>query len=160
MNEEILKLFIKYRSSGVLIDTNILLLFIVGSLNPDLISTTSRTASFTFRDFQIVSKAIDFFEVKISTPHILTEVSNLIGRNVSIGSALGSYIETCTEEFTQGSALASQECFPKFDLADTATYSISKNRFLVITDDGPLYGLLTSQGIDAVNLATLRRLIS
>ena len=37
MNDYLLDLFTKYRKSGILIDTNILLLFVVGSLNPDLI---------------------------------------------------------------------------------------------------------------------------
>lgn len=160
MNEEILKLFKKYRHSGVLVDTNILLLFIVGSLNPELISRHSRTACFTFADFQIISKAIDFFEKKVSTPHILTEVSNLIGRDKHFRRALGSYIETATEKFASAAGFVSKDFFLKFGVADAATCEISKNEYMVITDDGSLYGFLINNGIDAVNLTTLRRLIS
>lgn len=159
MNEEILRVFNKYKHSGVLVDTNLLLLFIVGSLDPELISRHSRTARFTYDDFQIINRVIDFFETKISTPHILTEVSNLIGRDLPIRNALGSYIATSTEKFAQGFELVAKESYLKFGLADTATFTISKNKYLVITDDGPLLGFLTSNGIDAVDLRTLRRLL-
>ena len=115
MNDYLLDLFTKYRKSGILIDTNILLLFVVGSLNPDLIPKISRTASFSFQDFQIVEKTIDFFDNKITTPHILTEVSNLIDR-VEIQDALRTYVEIAIEQFIESSRVVANNMFSKFGI--------------------------------------------
>lgn len=156
MNEYFLGLFTKYRKSGVLIDTNILLLFIVGSLNPDLIPKVSRTANFSFQDFQIVEKTIDFFDNKITTPHILTEVSNLIDR-VEIQDAFRSYVEIVVEQFIESSRVITNEMFSKFGLTDAAILELSKDSYLVLTDDGPLLGLLENKGVDAISLNMLRK---
>lgn len=69
MNDYVLSLMTKYRTNGILIDTNILLLFIVGSLDPDLILRFSRTTNFSIQDFQIVAKVIDFLKRR-SPPRI------------------------------------------------------------------------------------------
>ncbi len=156
MNDYLLDLFTKYRKSGILIDTNILLLFVVGSLNPDLIPKISRTASFSFQDFQIVEKTIDFFDNKITTPHILTEVSNLIDR-VEIQDALRTYVEIAIEQFIESSRVVANNMFSKFGMADTGILELSKGAHLVLTDDGPLMGILGNTGVDAISLKMLRK---
>lgn len=159
MNEEILKLFVKYKTSGVLVDSNLLLLFVVGSLGPELIPRVSRTANYSFEDFQVLEKTIEFFEQKITTPNILTEVSNLIGNRGDFQEALGAFISEADEIFLKSINLVMQKGFSQFGLADTATFEVAKNQFLVITDDGPLYGFLRNIGVDVVNLLTLRKLV-
>lgn len=119
MNDYFLELFTKYRKYGILIDTNILLLFVVGSMNPDLIPRVSRTANFSFQDFQIVEKAIDFFDKKITTTHILTEVSDLIDRE-EIQEGFRSYIEMAVEQIIGNSQVIRNEMFSKFGLTDAA----------------------------------------
>lgn len=160
MNDYFLELFTKYKKKGILVDTNILLLFVVGSLSPDLIKRISRTAHFSIQDFQIISKVIDFFDVRITTPHILTEVGNLIGNRNDIRNALRSYIEIVEERFSESVKIVSDDAFSKFGLTDTAVLDLSKNSCIVLTNDGPLYGLLVSKGVDVVSLALLRQAVS
>ncbi len=83
----------------------------MSSLNPQLIPNLKRTSAYTIQDFQIVSWLIDHFEVKVTTPHILTEVSNLIGRRSEIQRALGVYINIVHEQFVNSSAIAANETF-------------------------------------------------
>lgn len=97
MSDYFLDLFTRHRTQGLLIDTNILLLFVVGSVNPDLIPKLSCTSNYSIQDFQIVETAIDFFETKVTTPHILTEVSNLVDRKES-QEGLSSFVAICTRE--------------------------------------------------------------
>lgn len=70
----------EYRPRGVLVDANILLLFFIGSYDTKLITRFKRTSRFTVRDYELVGNFLAAFERRITTPHILTEVSNLAGQ--------------------------------------------------------------------------------
>lgn len=61
MNEYLLGLIQKYKARGVLTDTNILILYIIGSFDPNLIGTSKATSQFTQDDFLRVAKFIDYF---------------------------------------------------------------------------------------------------
>jgi len=156
MNDYLLKLIQKYRFRGVLIDTNILLLYIVGTVNTNLIRNFKRTAKFTEEDFYYVSKFIDYFDLKITTPHILTEVSDLLGNRIELQNALGKYIDLMEEKFLESSQIAKTKTFLQFSLADTAISETAKNSYLVMTDDNPLFSYLVNQKIDTVNLDQIR----
>ncbi|HEV7645893.1 MAG TPA: hypothetical protein VGO50_18280 [Pyrinomonadaceae bacterium] len=144
MNEYLLPLIQKYKQKGILIDTNIFLLYIVGSLDISLVPEFKRTSDFSESDFEKVSKFIDFFDVKITTPNILTEVSNLIGKKPELRAALGIYITKLNEIFIESAKVSEHNAFIEFGLTDTAILNISKDSFLVVTDDRPLYGYLTT----------------
>lgn len=74
------ELFSRYRQKGILIDTNILLLLFVGIVNRERISKFNRTQQFTPEDFDILQEIILYFPKIVTTPNILTEVSNLAGQ--------------------------------------------------------------------------------
>jgi len=151
-----LKLIQKYKQKGLLIDANIVLLYIIGSIDILLIRDFSRTAMFTEDDFYKISKFIDYFELKITTPHILTEVSNLIGNKQNLQSFLGAYIEKTKEIFLESANVSKNNAFLNFGLADIAISETAKNSYLVVTNDNPLFGYLVNQRIDAVSLDQLR----
>jgi rRNA-processing protein FCF1 len=156
MNEYLFETIQKYKKRGLLVDTNILLLYIVGSLDIELIRNFGRTATFTTDDFSVISEFIEFFEVKITTPHILTEVSNLIGNRKNLQTVLKKYIELTQEKFTPSVEVTQNDSFNIFGLADTAIADTARDFFLVVTDDKPLFGYLINRGIDAVSLDQLR----
>src|SRR5438045_51552 len=71
----------KYRTKGILLDTNLLVLFFVGLLDPGRVSSFSRTKNhgFTKAEFSLLEKIVSSTSAKIiTTPHILTETSGLI----------------------------------------------------------------------------------
>ena len=156
MNQHLLKLIQTYKNKGLLIDTNILLLYIVGSFDPILIRDFKRTANFNEDDFDIVSKFIRLFDFLITTPHILTEVSNFIDKRQNLQAVLKGYIENSKEIFMESSELSKQVTFLKFGLADSSVTHTAKDKYLIFTDDRPLYGFLINSQIDAVNLEQLR----
>ena len=156
MNEYLFSLVNKYKDKGVLIDTNLLLLYLVGSLDLNLIRNFKRTAFFTEDDFELVSEFIKNFDQTITTPHILTEVSDFIDNREKLQAVLKIYIETTKEIFIDSIKLSKKDTFLKFGLADTSvTYSAETN-YLIYTDDRPLYGFLIHSGIEAVNLDEIR----
>ena len=73
-------LFSRYRRQGILIDTNILLLYFVGTVNRERISQFNRTEKFTPEDYDILQSMMQQFQKIVTTPNILTEVSNLINQ--------------------------------------------------------------------------------
>ena len=80
MRADLARLIHEYRPRGVLVDTTILLLFFVGSDNTRLITTFKRTHQFTEQDYASIVAILTAFNRRITTPHILTEVSTLAGQ--------------------------------------------------------------------------------
>jgi hypothetical protein len=150
-----------YRDKGLLIDTNVLLLFFVGLHNRESIQRFKRTVHFTPDDFDCLAGVIQLFKRVVTTPSVLTEVSNFLGElgeavrfSVFQGFSLG--IQRFQEDFTPSRELAQERCFPKFGLTDTGILRSAKGKFLVLTDDFKLAGYLERQGIDVLNFNHLR----
>lgn len=157
MNIYVKKLIQKYKFRGLLTDTNLLLLYIIGSFDIELIRNFKRTSHYSIDDFYIVSDFLKLFEKKIVTPHILTEVSDFIDNRREIQALLKIFVEKESEEsYTESKIVVQNKEFTTFGLADTATIEIAKNSYLIFTDDNPLYGFLLNSKIDAVNLSLLR----
>jgi hypothetical protein len=150
----------KYRTKGILLDTNILLLYIVGTLYDGRPQDFKRTSKFSEEDFEILLKLLNSFDIKVTTPNILTEVSNLIGNRIELHEPLAGYIKITQESFIKSTSLVEEDFFAEFGLADTATVNMAKDSFLVVTDDGPLYGLLINNRVDAINFDQLRTELS
>jgi hypothetical protein len=156
MNDYITQMISKYRKLGVIIDTGVLLLYIVGSINPSLIRNYARTASYDENDFIEVSKFTDLFDKKITTPHILTETSDLLKDGYDMHKALKGFICSSEEKFIESREIAECESYTRFGLADSSIIEIARNSHLIFTADNRLYGYLTSMGIDAVSMDDLK----
>ncbi len=68
----------KHLQSGILVDTNLLLVLLIGKINKRLIGG-KRTEKYSQDHYYILVNFIKDFKRLITTPHILTEVSNLGG---------------------------------------------------------------------------------
>lgn len=68
----------KHQKSGVLVDTNLLLILLIGKIDRRLIGG-KRTEIYTEDHFHILVDFLNKFQWLITTPHILAEVSNLGG---------------------------------------------------------------------------------
>lgn len=152
-----------YRDKGLLllIDTNLLLLFFVGLQSRQDIARFKRTNAFTPHDFEFLAGVISSFKLVVTTPSILTEVSNLLGqfhywnRNI-IFEGFAKAIQRFQEEFIPSRELANEPFFPKFGLTDTGIIQSARGKFLVLTDDFELAGYLESQAIAVSNFNQLR----
>lgn len=67
----------KYQKKGILIDTNLLILLLVGSFNENLISNFKRTINYTVEDYKYLKTFLLGFDKHFYTPNILTEITNL-----------------------------------------------------------------------------------
>lgn len=165
-DEYISALFSLYKSKGILIDTNLLLLYFVGMYDPRRILSFERTRSraFTVEEFILLAHIFAFFDKKITTPNILTEVSNLSGKlSEEERSAYFFEFEKQTslldEEYTPSTTICPLKHFKNFGLTDSGIIELVKGKYLVLSDDGPLVGYLQNVGIDAVNFNHIRFLV-
>jgi len=67
----------KHRSKGALIDANLLVLYLVGKTNKRRIRDFKPCDRFETEDFDLLEDLVGYLGKVFTTPHILTEVSNL-----------------------------------------------------------------------------------
>ena len=151
----------KYRSKGVLIDANLLIGLLVGRLDPKYLPHCRATKNFTQDDFDRLAFMVSQFDKIITTPHILTEVSNLAGRlphplDTEFRTMFGHILQTLSEQSRPAADIGRHEHFVRFGLTDTAISMIAPGSYLVLTVDLALYGFLESRAVDVINFNHIR----
>src|ERR1035437_9668843 len=63
--------------AGILVDTNLLVLFVVGRVNRNRIETFKRTRQYTMDDYDLLVQVLGNFERLYTVAHVLAEMSNL-----------------------------------------------------------------------------------
>lgn len=150
------------RMAGVLIDTNLLVLYSIGLYDKNRIEQHKRTRTYTPEDFDLLVRFANLFKKVITTPNILTEVSNLLeGTAYQYGpvlSHLPQYIQVIEEIYfpSHSTIQATHHHFFKFGLSDMVSFELAKQRYLVLTDDLDFCSFLQSNNLPALNFNNLR----
>jgi hypothetical protein len=139
----------------LLLDTNVLLLWIVGLAKPAAIGG-KRLEKYDRRDFDLVSRWAAQVPKHISTPHILAEVSNFLGsgfqRLVPLGTEfLAGYISELDEVYTPARDVVKSAEFEVLGLTDAAIHHIATSDIRVVSTDKFLVGRLAAKGVNVVN---------
>jgi len=161
VRDSYLEVISRYRKSGILVDTNILLLYFVGHVDPQRIPFFKRTAHFAIEDFTLLTNLLACFEKVVTTPNILSEVNSLsqqFGEPVKTKFFMNfsREIEIIDEHYIESKTVAIQEEFIKFGLTDSVIINLTSKRFLVLTDDFRLSQYLSRQNIDVINFNHIR----
>jgi rRNA-processing protein FCF1 len=163
MTDPILGTLERHRSRGVLVDTNILLLYFVGRFAPRMISQFKRTRAFDVQDYHLLARLLTGFRRIVTTPNVLSEVNGLSAqiREPLRTKYFGQFAREITaldEHYVPSAEAACVEHFTKLGLTDAAILALARSNYLVLTDDVTLYLLLESAGIDVLNFNHLRPL--
>ena len=151
----------RYRRRELFLDTNLLLLYFVGAFRPDRIRSFKRTSRYSDDDFALLEKVISGFKRMMTTPHVLTEVSNLMGQceeplRSDLRGWLSTAIEGWNETSTASRTLAKAAHFLRLGLTDTAIADLTPGSCLILTDDRPLAGLLEAKGMAVIRFSDLQ----
>src|SRR5260370_39822148 len=94
MIDEFLRLVDRHRQNGILVDANLLLLLVVGRFDEQRIQRFERTRDFVIEDFRLLEAMVRPFSRILSTPHVLTELSNLATKFDPPGSFRDKFRQT------------------------------------------------------------------
>jgi hypothetical protein len=154
------ELVLRHRSAGLLIDANLLLLYFVGSTNKQRIPEFKRTQSYAIEDFELLAAFVERFAKVVTTPNVLTEVSNLATLHGSelqrFRLVLQTAAEVMEEHYIESRHAASDPHFERLGITDAGISILSGRGPLVLTDDLPLYVTLCERRIDAINFNHIR----
>ena len=164
------QIFARHVGKKILLDSNLLLVLLVGKLDIRLFGSFKRTSAYSLEDYELLEHLVRKFSVLFTTPHILTEVSNLANslteqwredflRNMA-ALILCQNCKPLFEEFwTPVKQLALNPEFITFGLTDASLAQLSSNA-LIITDDFRLSGFLRRKGVSILNFRDLRKMQS
>lgn len=162
MNDYISSLLQKYKRRGVLVDTNILLVYFIGIHDPKTIPKFKRTCTFSIEDYETIVSLFEFFEMRVTTSHILTEISNFIGQlpEKSASDCFNIFTKALDvldeRQLSAQKVAANNSVFRKFGLTDTGIALLAKGEYLVLTDDLRISHYLANAGIDVLNFNHIR----
>jgi rRNA-processing protein FCF1 len=151
------------RCAGLLIDTNLLVLLVVGSVNPQRIAQFKRTRQYSAADYRLLLRIASCFEHWFTVAHVMAEVSNLTDLNgIERRFArikLKEVLATIREPWISSNRAAETEPYQAFGLADAAIITAAREHGLaVLTSDLDLYRKLCAEDIPALNFAHLQEM--
>ncbi len=148
-------LFDRYRGKRLLLDANLLLLFLIGTFDRNLIRAFKRTAGFATEDYDILANLLPLFRNLITTPQLLTEVASLANSlPESLKPQWHDHLRVYTvhlfEILTPSIDLMQEPAYLPFGLADASVFAASADA-LVLTKDFRLSGYLRSRDRPVLN---------
>ena len=157
------RLIEKYRAKGVLVDSNLLLLYFIGRYDRKLVSMFKRTNAYAVEEFELLARLLALFRVLVTTPNILTEVSNLAGQlpdrvQPSYFQTFRDQLVVLDEQYVSSASACRTRFFERFGLTDSVIAEAARNGLLVLTADLALALLLEQLGIDLINFNHIRHL--
>jgi rRNA-processing protein FCF1 len=141
---------------SVLIDTNTLILWIVGNIDPGRLGGR-RLEVFDIDDLRRLEAILSGFQRHVTLPNVLTEASNLLGSGKQElvrggAAALADYCRFADEVYEASRGVVEHPEYARLGLTDAAIATLCDQETVVLTIDHELHGRLISSGVQAVNL--------
>jgi predicted nucleic acid-binding protein len=152
---------VRARGARLLIDTNLLVLLAVGTVNRDRIETFKRTRQYTTADYDLLVRVLERFEKLYTVAHVLAEVSNLTdlpgAERVQASRVLKETISLLIEAEMSSTRAAEERLFQDLGLVDAAIGAVAREHNCdVLTDDLDLYLRLREDNVRVLNFTHLR----
>ena len=149
------------RGQGVLADTNLLVLYVVGSVNRKRIETFKRTRQYRSQDYDLLKGVLERFNSVYTLAHIMAEVSNLTdlpGPELLLARrVLRDTIKVYHEVPLPSDKAVEEQSFERLGLTDAAIACAAReHNCAVLTDDLNLYLSLSKDQTEVYNFAHMR----
>ncbi|NVM03449.1 MAG: hypothetical protein HWN67_14055 [Candidatus Helarchaeota archaeon] len=149
-------------SKGIIVDTNLLILLLVGVYDPRYISKFKITSKYTKKDFIILRNFVNRFKKLIITPHILAELSNL-SMKIPERRLTGYFIyfidilKRSEEINIDKNLILSNKYIYRIGVTDVGIMLSSENNdLLFITDEFKLANISFSKGLNVLHFSQIR----
>ena len=152
------------RSRGVLIDTNLFVLLIVGLVNRERIPRFKRTSHYTPEDWDLLVGLIEQIPRRYAIAHVLAEVNTLTdmkGQEKVIAREMLHRVIAITEELHIPSVeVCASSYYCRLGLTDAAIgLAARKCGCSVLTNDSDLYIALMEEGASVLRFDHLREML-
>jgi hypothetical protein len=152
------------RPQGVVLDAGVAVLYYLGSFDRSLVGRAKRTEIFAPEDYATLLRLLAFFNRVVTTPHVLTEVCNLLGhmrepKRTGFFINLRNQLAKAEERHMAAALLAEEVFFPRLELTDTALVHLARTGLGIITIDSGLHNELLREGSAALNFNHIRTLV-
>jgi len=144
----------------VILDSNLLLLHWCSSFDPSLVRTFKRLNSFQPNDPFILAETLAGLGELQTTPHVLTEVSNVanslpLWKKPAWSTHISKGIVLIPEFYEPAFQILADPGSSEFGVTDAALSRLAANG-LILTIDWRLASMLSSRGLAAINFKHLR----
>jgi hypothetical protein len=154
-----------HKSDGILLDTNVLVLLLLGSFQPGLIGG-KRLEKYAIQDAELLANYVGNFSRILTTSHILAETSNLAAQ-VLTGKWKTDFFTRIFPLFCTDRQDALRQCevvcggindavFIQLGLTDAAVVAAIDVNRLLLTDDLDLHLAALAKGAHSINFTHMR----
>jgi len=148
-------------ASRILLDTNLLVLLVVGSTSERSISTHKRTRAYDIESFRLLAHIVGSPAMLASTPHILAETSNLLRQCADplrsrLSNAFAAFVDVLNENYLPARRVVRSSYFERLGLTDATVLELDSADMALLTDDLDLYQAAAKAGMACKNFSHLR----
>jgi len=146
----------------VAIDTNILLLLVVGSVAPEFVGQHKRLKAYDLDDYRIVMSFLVGMDTVVTTPNVATELVNLVGQGVTepirtrLFVYLRDWLPALPERYVETAQAVTVPEFARLGLTDSVWLAALSPDTELLTDDIDLYLAVLRRGLQVTNLNHIR----
>ena len=149
---------------SLVIDTQLLVLLVVGMASPGYIAKHKRLGAYTEKDFDLLIEVAGQFGQIVVTPNTMTEASNLLaqtgealaGKHKKLFEAFRELVGNSHEDYIASSAAVGHNVFLRLGLTDAALLVREDAEQVLITADFGLYLAAANLHREVVNFNHLR----
>lgn len=146
---------------GFVLDTNLMVLFVVGLTSPTEVGRHQRLVKFEPFDFDLLVKVLNGCGGPTLIPNVVTETSTLLGHGRKSSTddyaqVLAGLIRDLDEVYVASKDAVERSDFARLGVTDSALLQMASEEFDLLTDDEPLYRTAVEVGCRAVLFSQLR----
>lgn len=144
-----------------LLDTNVLILLILGRSDPSNFGKHKRLDIFDRDDLMNLETTLRDAAGFVTLPYILAECSNLINigkASIPAVAMFEQFISQAEEMDCRSEDIIKNPYFRRLGLTDAAIIQLARDRVHVVTVDNALCNVLLDKGIIAINLRHMTKL--
>jgi hypothetical protein len=148
--------------SALILDTNLLVLFVVSIVSPHRIQHHKLTSEFQQQDVKLLYRYLDAADRVLTTPNIMTEASNLLNiserrkTDVRYAAVLAQIARSLPERYVPSANAVNRAEFSRLGLTDTVLLEVLGDGGVLFSSDGALCRAVEASGLRAVNFWRLR----
>lgn len=149
-------------AARIVLDSNLLLLLVVGLAGEGYIAKHRRLRAYTVEDFKLLIKVISGVDYVVVSPNTLTETSNLLAYisepdRTFLFKVFDGFIQKVTEKYFESRQSSKLPDFSKLGLADTVLLELASTTDSLLTADLELYLAASKKGRNVLNFNHLRQ---